>query len=85
MPSSELTEWMAMFEMEPWGETRADLRSGIISATLVNVHRPKGSAPAKPRDFMPNFDDIREQEELEAKNSRAVRSLLRTLAPERKK
>lgn len=49
----ELAEWMAYFEAEPWGEERADLRSGIIASTLANVNRARDTPPYSPRDFMP--------------------------------
>jgi hypothetical protein len=53
--SRELTEWMAYYEMEPFGEERADLRAGIIASTVANVNRAKGKA-YKPQDFMPKFE-----------------------------
>ncbi len=40
--------------MEPWGEERADLRSGIIAATIANSapYRKRGRA-FQPSEFMP--------------------------------
>lgn len=52
--SRELTEWMAYYELEPFGEERADLRAGIIASTVANVNRAKGKA-YQPQDFMPKF------------------------------
>jgi hypothetical protein len=56
--SREITEWMAYLSDNPQGETRADLRAGIITAGIVNAvvgvaplkRRPK---PRKPSDYMP--------------------------------
>lgn len=36
MSSSELSEWMAYFRIEPFGEQRADLRAGVTAAAAAN-------------------------------------------------
>jgi|TARA_R110000787_G_scaffold259901_1_gene365166 hypothetical protein len=52
MEARELQEWMAFFAMEPWGAVRADYRSGVVAATLVNVNGgKKGKKPAQADDF----------------------------------
>lgn len=57
MPSRLFLEWVAYNNIEPFGETRDDLRAGIISATIANVNRdPKKGPPFTPQDFMPNFE-----------------------------
>jgi hypothetical protein len=48
----EFALWRAYFEIDPWGEERADLRAGFTSAILVNAHSKKGSRRAKPTDFL---------------------------------
>lgn len=55
MRPSELGAWAALWTIDPWGETRADLRSGMISAVIANVNRdPKRRAqPFSAADFMP--------------------------------
>ena len=53
MDSLELSEWVAFYSLEPWGDERADLRQAITSATLANIHRGKGQRAYKPEDFMP--------------------------------
>ena len=53
--SRQYSEWRAYYEVEPWGEERADLRSAIIACTIANVNRAKGKA-FKPSDFMPEFN-----------------------------
>jgi hypothetical protein len=57
MSSREFAEWLAYFELEPFGEERADLRSGIVASTIANVNRdPKRRRRAfRPEDFMPRF------------------------------
>lgn len=50
--ASELLEWMAFFQMEPWGAVREDYRAGVIASTLVNVNGgKKGKQAAQPHDF----------------------------------
>jgi len=50
----ELMNWIAFYELDPWGEKRADLRAGIVASTVYNMQR--GTAKAlKSSDFMPDF------------------------------
>ena len=56
--SHELAEWLAYYEMCPWGEERADLRTGIVAATLVNVNGGR----AKPSDFLPAFGQTKPEQ-----------------------
>ncbi len=53
--SRQFAEWQAYYELEPWGEERADLRAGIIASTIANVNRGKGQKAFSPGDFMPEF------------------------------
>ena len=64
MPSRTLTEWMAYYEVEPFGQERADLRSGIVASTVANVFGGKGQR-SKPSDFMPRFDSNKPQQSVE--------------------
>jgi hypothetical protein len=52
MPATELAEWALLYRESPFGEFRADLRSGIVAAVVA---RTQGNASAKPSDFMPYF------------------------------
>lgn len=56
--SKELTEWIAFYGLEPFGDIRADYRSAVISATVANVHRDprKRPEPWAASDFMPQFE-----------------------------
>lgn len=36
MPAAELAEWIAYYQLHPWGEEREDLRAGMIAAPLLN-------------------------------------------------
>ena len=49
-------EWTAYYEIEPWGEARADYRNGILAATVANVNRDPHTRAYEPQDFMPDFD-----------------------------
>jgi hypothetical protein len=60
--SRELAEWNAYYGLEPFGEERADLRAGIVAATLANVFREKSAKAYKPVDFMPQFDKPQQQD-----------------------
>lgn len=56
MSSEEFELWVALYQDEPWDETRADLRAGIIASTISNwagMMRKEGLPPASPADYMP--------------------------------
>lgn len=57
MPYRVLQEWMAYAQVEPFGETRADLRAAIVASTVANVFRGKKQRAFKPADFMPKFGE----------------------------
>ena len=52
----ELAEWLAFYNLEPFGEHRADIRSGIVACVFANAHRGKNKSAFKVEDFMPKFD-----------------------------
>jgi len=56
---NEFTEWMAYYQLEPFGEFRSDLRNGALCSLIANIKRdPKRrSSPYEPKDFMPFLDD----------------------------
>lgn len=51
--ADEFAEWMAYYDIDPFGEERADLRSAINTATMVNLWSTKGARSVKPIEFMP--------------------------------
>ena len=55
MSSAEFGEWLAYYQLEPFGQDRADLPAAIISATIANVNRSEKQEPYSPADFLPNF------------------------------
>jgi hypothetical protein len=70
IPSTLLVEWMAFFEIEPWGYDAANWRSGIVSATVANVKRKPGTKAFYPADFMP----VRKQQQSPAEMIAALKS-----------
>ena len=56
LPHRVWQEWQVFAALEPFGEERADLRAGIVAATIANcLARGKGKPAFKARDFMPQF------------------------------
>lgn len=51
--SAELTEWMAYDRLDPFGESRADLRAGIVAAAAANHGYVRLEKPYQPSHFMP--------------------------------
>jgi hypothetical protein len=70
MSSREFAEWMAFFQLEPYGEWREDFRFANLMALISNVMtRSNDSDPITPvEDFMPDFekalDEMQAQEEI---------------------
>lgn len=61
MTPTQFFEWAAYFEMDPFGESRADLRSATIASLIANVNRdPKKRKPYEVTDFMPKFGQDRD-------------------------
>ena len=58
LSSRQISEWMAYFSIEPFGEERADLRMATLAALIANINRDekKRSSPYTPDDFMPKFE-----------------------------
>lgn len=58
LTSWQITEWLAYYQIEPWGEERGDLRAGIVASVTANANRdPKHrKRPYTPQDFMPTWD-----------------------------
>lgn len=54
MTSAEFNEWMAYYELEPFGELIADMRFGESAALLANINRDreKRSDPYRAEDFV---------------------------------
>jgi hypothetical protein len=50
--------WQLYYDLDPWGEERADLRSGMIAAMIAETNRDKKKRrkPYTPKEFMPEFD-----------------------------
>lgn len=55
MTWQQFIDWRDYDLIDPFGEERADLRSGTIASVIANVHSGKGGKRFKPADFMPKF------------------------------
>lgn len=52
MPSSELTDWLAYYKLEPFGAERDNWHAAQIAAILVNQNRAKGAPVVPMTEFM---------------------------------
>lgn len=55
MSSSELTEWMAFYRIEPWGTDIELLGHAITASAVHNAHRGKRGRALGAKDFMPEW------------------------------
>lgn len=77
-------EWLAYFRLDPWGESRADLRAAIVASTVANaMARKKGGGHFKPEDFMPYLE--RDRQQGDADLSRRLRAALSPYSKKRKR
>ena len=53
MSALELAEWQRYYDVEPFGEERADLRAAIVARVIAQSN---GARQAKLDDFMPRFE-----------------------------
>lgn len=62
MTSTQVAEWMAFFQLEPWGAHEEDRRTATVAATVANtVPRKRGAKPYKPEQFMPKREPAKRQ------------------------
>ena len=64
LSSSELTDWMAYYQLEPWGSWRDNWHAALIAKLTYDVNRGK-QPPAKMQSFM--FSDAEVDAEMKAK------------------
>lgn len=55
----EFGEWVAYDRIEPFGEVRADLRSGIVASVIANANSSRHTFRAS--EFMPRFEPPKPQ------------------------
>jgi hypothetical protein len=48
---------MAFYRLEPFGERRAEMRAGVIAATVANVQRGRNTPVWRAADFFPELDE----------------------------
>ncbi len=52
---------MASYELDPWGEHRADWRAAMVASTMANLWAG-GSKSYKLKDFLPRFEAPKPQD-----------------------
>lgn len=61
--SKELTEWMAFYNIEPFGYEANLVGHSIVASAVANTTRTKASDKVwKPQDFMPTKQDDKPKE-----------------------
>lgn len=75
LSSSELTQWMAYYQLEPWGAWRDNWHTAILAKLTFDVNRGK-QPPVKMDKFM--FSDAELDAEKKAKQFAAQLNALST-------
>ena len=73
--ADELLEWMAFFELEPWGEERLEIMLAQICSLLANQWRGKGQRAARPQEFLPDYGGLRKRQRKPQSVSEMIASL----------
>lgn len=60
LTAKEFKEWMEFYAIEPFGENRQALNTGIIASVIANANRTKNSKVFKPQDFIPEFKESKQ-------------------------
>jgi len=55
MTSKEYEDWKAFYQVEPFGDARADYRAGVIASVVANANKKKSARRVKPLDFFPSW------------------------------
>ena len=88
MSSRELSEWKIYYELEPFGEERADLRQALTTSAVYNSIQAQTKHPkwTKPEDFMPFNGETKEEprEPGEAVSPDELKAKLRAFTGKRK-
>ena len=75
LTAREFAEWMAFYQIDPWGEQRADMRSAQLVSMLANINRdPKKGRVYRPDEFM-LFPDQQGDSQAETRQQTAARKL----------
>ncbi len=62
--SRQVAEWLAFFELEPYGPQRIDIGFGLVLAEVVGAFKTKGKSP-KPSDWYPHLSELEKQQSVE--------------------
>ena len=57
LSSRELVEWMAFWQLEPFGGPQEDYRSGLLAMLFYNAHKGKGGRTLGIADFFPSLGE----------------------------
>lgn len=77
----QMREWLAFYQIDPWGGARGDVQAAIVSSTMANMWRGKGKPARAVADFLPTFGHLRQTQAeigailtMAARAARAARS-----------
>lgn len=56
MSNKEFIEWQLFYNIDPFGDQRADLRMGILASAVLAPHMEKDKTAPTPSEFMPFLD-----------------------------
>ena len=83
LTSKDIAEWLAYDKLEPFGEARADLRAGMMTAPLYNILASKETPVAHVEQWLIKFGMEAEDlslEEVEEQDPADMAKILQRLA-----
>ena len=52
VPCRQYQEWKAFYEIDPWGERRADMQNALLMWWIAVIHCGKKNVQSKPEDLL---------------------------------
>jgi hypothetical protein len=78
MSSREFVEWLAYYELEPFGPMRDNIHSGQIASLIYNSNRQRSKPALGPSDFL-----LKDQVAQKDEGTKNFLSLIRAAAEEK--
>ena len=77
MSSTEFTQWLAFFSIEPWPEQRQDFNAAYVQTAVIGAATGK---PPKPKDLVPDYWKHQQQQDPAVMKRKLESLVLRGLA-----
>lgn len=64
LTSAQVAEWIAYYNVEPWGYDNDWLQTGVVTSMIANVNRKKGAKAIMPEDVIPSKRKVKKHQNI---------------------